>query len=311
MIKLHKTTTALLLSAVILLGGCAEQRPDPMPGADTNTNTSSDVSGGESSESTESTTSDISGKPKSSSENESNSDSSPEESSDTSVDTVPVEFTDEDRELQKILENLEKGTTALNSWFTGGAPSDNGIALTKSLIFQFPEINHPNQDPHYQNYYPIPDGYSEAGFIIPNTCDDIRENILEYFSERCTNSFMDEVKNGSMTENPDGTFTVMLNDEEKEWNPKFLEIDGKMYREDSLGGKGLAGIQAINPASAKIMSKTDDAIEFTYVTAYWYDTDEKGNPKYIDDVSLYEENAHIGVLKYERGGWRRDWDKDD
>ncbi len=49
MTKLHKTTTALLLSAVILLGGCAERGTAPAPGADTNT--SSDVSDGNSSES--------------------------------------------------------------------------------------------------------------------------------------------------------------------------------------------------------------------------------------------------------------------
>lgn len=49
MTKLRKTATALLLSAVILLGGCAERGTAPASGADTNT--SSDVSDGNSSES--------------------------------------------------------------------------------------------------------------------------------------------------------------------------------------------------------------------------------------------------------------------
>ncbi len=333
MTKLHKTTIAFLLAAALLMTGCAEHSNILAPDADTNTNTSSDISDSNSSESTDnssessgssnnststksesssSDTSDSVSESESSSETESNSDSISEESSDTSDYTIPIELTDEDKELQKNLKGLEDGAKAIHYWFTASIPRDNhGMPLITTLAFHFPEINNPGQDLYFRYYYPIPDGYSEAGFVIPNTCDGIRKIMLEYFSERCTNSFMNQVGTGRITENSDGTFTVMLDDKEKKWAPRFLEIDGIMYRDDCVGGKGI-GFRTLEPDTAKIVSKTDDTIEFTYLSTNWmyYDFDEDTYKK-ITDESQYTKTALTGFLKYERGGWRRDWDKDD
>ncbi len=301
MTKLYKTTTALFLSAVILLGGCAERSTAPAP-ADTDINTSSDVTGGESSESTGSTTSDISGKPESSLENESNSDSSPEESSDVSVDAVPVEFNEEDRELQNILEDVERGCAAIDLWFSNSAPE--GIPEDKGFTFRFSGDN----DLSDGLFYSIPKNYSEGELVIPDTYEKMMETILEYFSENRAGDFFRRLAKGSMTEKSDGIFSISLyNDNMDKGHIELIEIDKTMYRSSSVITKGF--VNPIDIKTAKLTKKTNDTIEFTYLSNFGIL--DSFNPTYLSDVSLYEENAYIGVLKYERGGWRRDWDKDD
>lgn len=318
--KLHKITTALLLLTAMLLTGCAKRGNTPASGVNTNSNTSPEVSDNYSSENTESSISEASNI---SSEPESgrNSDSSSEESSDTSVDTVPVEFTDEDKELQKILEDLEKGGSTIDGWFICDRPivswaeldsegnlvqcSQEGVTVQEYEFF-FPKMGVP------ATYYLMPDNYSENGMIFPQTYKEIKEIALEYYSERAVDNIMEYwVGKGSMTEKTDGTIEVTLDENcSNDWY-KLLEIDGKMYRASGDGGRGL-GTTPINPFSAKIVSKTDDTIEFTYLTTNWlyYDFDEDTYKK-ITDESQYAKEVLTGVLKYERGGWRRDWDKDD
>ncbi len=338
MTKLHKTTIAFLLAAALLMTGCAEHSNILAPDADTNTNTSSDISDSNSSESTdnssessgssnnststksESSSSDTSDSV-SESESSTESDSNSEESSDTSDYTIPIELTDEDKELQGILEDLLKGENAICGWFICDRPivswaemdsegnlvqfSQEGVTVQEYEFF-FPEMGVP------ATYYLMPDNYSENGMFFPQTYEEIKEIALEYYSERVVDNIMYYwIGKGSMTEKPDGTLEVTLDENcSNDWY-KLLEIDGKMYRLSGDGGRGL-GFRALEPNTAKIVSKTDNAIEFTYLLTNWlyYDFDD-GTYKEITDESQYTKTALTGVLKYERGGWRRDWDKDD
>ncbi len=261
--KLRKITTAALLSVAMLLTGCMEHRTDHAPGLNTNTNASSDISDSNSSESTESTvyeTSKIPSEPKSSSE----------ESSDISADAVPVEFNEEDKELQNILEDVERGCAAIDLWFTNSAPE--GIPEDKGFSFRFSGDN----DLSDGFFYSIPKSYSEGELVIPDTYDKMMETILEYFSENRAGDFFRRLAKGSMTENSDGTFSISLyNDNMDKGHIELIEIDKTMYRSSVVITKGF--INPIDIKTAKLTKKTYDTIEFTYLKApcrqhYYLDT---------------------------------------
>lgn len=309
MTKLHKTTTSLFLAAALFLSGCAEQVNSPPQGAE---NTSSDSSLSDSTViSNSDSTSTYSESSASFTDSESSSaleESTPsnisEESSDASTDTVPVEFTEDDKDLHELLKTLE-GINEFEGWLTGGIFDD--IQLEKyDLVIS--ETAMP------VTYYKLPDDYSINGKILPHTYDGIRDVMLEYLTERFTDDLLKTmmvVGKGSIKEqNPDGSLSItLLNDEHiNKGFYKLLEIDGAMYCNSSVGGKGL-GNTIIEPETAKVISKTDDTIEFTYLSSWIY-FDNKDEIQRIDATN-YSEHAIAGVLKYERGGWKRDWDKND
>ncbi|MDE7229884.1 MAG: hypothetical protein K2N56_05325 [Oscillospiraceae bacterium] len=308
MAKLHKAATALLLAAVMSLGGCSERGNSPTQEPE---NISLDNTSGNSSKSFESSTSDISdsvSEQQSSTERESDSQSSSDGSSDISVDTVPVEFTEEDKELHKILKTLE-GINVFEGWLTAEMddPYDDVQLETFDLFIADTHMSH--------TYYKIPDNFAINGRVIPHTYAGLRDIMLENLTERFTDDLLKIMMlagKGSIKEkNSDGTFLIELLDDGEYINKgyyRFLEIDGAMYCSTSVGGKGLGNVY-VEPETAKVISKNDDTIEFTYM-AGWYYSDDMDNTKKID-ASYYAEHAITGVLKYERGGWRRDWDKDD
>ncbi len=249
MTKLHKTATALLLTAAMLLTGCAERSNVPAPGSDTNTNTSTDISDSNSSESTdnssessissdnstpttsESSSSDTSDSV-SGSESSTESDSNSEVSSDISADTVPVEFTEEDRELQKILADLEGNLEAVSAWGTSSGMTYN----TAEHVFMITNVKHAN------HYYPIPDNFLIGGMILPNTYEDMREMLLENFSEQFTDNYMKRMAaKGSLKEGANGIPEVTI-DAEDVGALKYIDIDGTLYQDNSAGGKGLSSM---------------------------------------------------------------------
>ncbi len=304
--KLHIMATAILISGVLLLGGCLEQGNSYTPGTDIDL--SSDISESYVPDSTSSLTSSDSTGNSENSGSTSSMENLFEQSSDVSVKPVPVEFTEEDKELQKILEGLNEGTNAICAWFTRAEPNSDYNPISKFFSFD-PSFSDAYSEPYTTLYYLIPDNYFEAGMIIPNTQDGMRKVMLEYLSEDRVNACMEGVDKGSLIENSDGTFSVIS--EEGSLSPvKFIEIDGVMYRNHALGGRGL-GINGVISDTAKVTQRTDDTIEFTYLIENPLNYDNDGNPKYIDNVSLYYENVLEGALKFERGGWKRDFDKDE
>lgn len=298
MTKLHKTTTALFLAAALLLSGCAEQGNSPAQGTE-NTSSDSNLSDSTATSNSDSTSTDPEvPTPESAPQNSS------EVSSDVSADIVPVEFTEEDKELHELLKNLD-GISEFGGWLTAGIVDDTQLEKYDLVIS---ETDMPT------TYYKLPDDYSINGKIIPHTYAGMRDVMLEYLTERFTDDLlktMMAVGKGSIKEqNPDGSLLItLLNDEHiNKGFYKFFEIDGSMYRNSSVGGKGL-GNTIIEPETAKVISKTDDTIEFTYLSSWIY-FDNMDEIQRIDATN-YSEHAITGVLKYERGGWKRDWDKDD
>ena len=287
MTKLHKITIALFLLLTMLLSGCAEQSREH----GTDTNTSSDISGSDPSESSEDLDSDSNSTVLESSNSESEStadsmsdsqntsDSDPENSTSGNKQLViPTEFTDEDRELQEILKDLLLAYNEIEDMFSGGYMGD------MYYTFKFSDYD--------TYYYPIPEDTRirpNSLFTVPQTYAGMEELLLKYLTSQSADIYMMWVNTGTMTENPDGTYTVNLDNEEKGPAP-FLEIDGKMYY--SGGAMGRNGLDC---ETAKVIEKTDDTIIFSCIESH-------GEPDYINEP---ERSWNIeGMLKYERGGWK-------
>lgn len=274
-------TTIALLTATILLGGCSKNHNNSVP----ETDTSSVIVFSSDSLQAESL-----------SDNESSITGSLVQSNDESIVLTPVEFTDEDKELQNILSELLNPAEEILSWFVE-------MALPTPMIYiDFPQ---------YENipsggFALVPENYFHNGsyslFEMPTTRDGMREIMLKYFSEEYTENRVGDIVSGTLTENPDGTYSMTVTDEidtslELIYE-KFVEADGRLYQRDGIK---IAGIN-MDYSTAKIVSKTDDTIEFTYLlNSYSY----KPKPEYKNEP-LYSENAFKGVLKYERGGWKFD-----
>ncbi len=291
--KLHKKATALLLVAAMLLTGCAEHGNVPAPGSDTNTNTSSDISDSNSSESTDnssessiSSDNSTSTTSESSSSDTSDSVSEPESSSSESSQLiVPTEFTEADRELQEILKGLWPAAEEINKMFAGADTVD------MTYTFKFSDFE-------YQ-YSLIPENMlTQPGglFVVPQTYAEMEELLLKYFTEQAVEKYMMEVNKGSLTENPNGTFTVKPDDAEKGCTP-FIEISGKMYCRAGAMDIGFS----VNCETAKVIDRTDDLIRFSFLAFH-------GNPDYVNNPELSWNEE--GLLKYERGGWKLNYHRD-
>lgn len=302
--KINNLTRSAFLIAILFLVGCTERGSSSAPDAGLDSslvsseNSVSDISSeSSSSESTSSTDISVSS---------SSTESSSEQSSDVS-DAVPVEFTDEDRELQKILKELNDVFVIFDEWITSGIPFD----YAKKYEFLFPEAEFRIS----YTYCEMLDNYLDHGMIVPNNYEDFKKFMLNFLTEEATNLALTDdyvVAKGTVIENSDDVLSIVLDDDCKgNEGAKFIEIDGKMYKRIPEGGKGLYGIRDLVPESAKAISKTDDTIEFTFLTGIrsnWYEF--QNNDLYLSDEKLYKEHAIVGVLKYERGGWKRDWDVD-
>lgn len=308
MTKLHKASTALLLSAALLLAGCAER--SPVPG--TETSSSSDNSSDNSSSefmSTDNNSSEV---------ESSNPTKSAENSSEPETEKIPVKFTKEDREFQEMLKPIAEGCDQLNVWYSRDAAYDSyrgGNRLFEAETFQFPELVNPYSGKICTSeFFRLPNGYldSENALPIPNTYEDVRNIMLKYLTENYADGSYWFVNKGTKSENSDRTYNIILENKNAEWCSKLLEINGVMYRQSGVGGKD--AFTSIEVPTAKIVSKTDDTIVFTFCSyPYGPHTAENGDPIYseLDDINEYNKHAYTGVLKYERGGWRRDKDKAD
>lgn len=268
MTKLHKTATALLFTAALLMTGCTEHKPAPAQGTDINT--LSDVSGGNSSE---------------------NSNSGNSESSSNKVNEG---FTDGDRELQNILKDLQDGVSLIRIWFFSGAPtSADGFPLTQEETFYFPQSEFPDQA---YRYYSIPDGYSAEGdTVMPTTRDGMMEMMLGYFSESYVHRHHYDIGTGAKAKNPDGTISVKF-DEPRETLPgHFIEADGRLYRSSGEGG---GATPTLICDTARLTFKTDDTIHFEF-TGYDYGVESPDHAYRASGVLKYERGGwKVDQLKY-------------
>lgn len=190
------------------------------------------------------------------------------------IPELPTEFTEEDLELQEIMNVLSTGFS-INSWFYNGYYNSN-----EHYEFVFPESNFDS----ICSYCPLPEGKSKYGdFEYPKSRDEFEKLLLKYFTREAVDKFMSNFYSGTMTENSDGRYSV-ITDKPITWFPPMLEIDGRIYFGSPERG---GGVEFLN--TVKVIDKTDDSIRFSYI---------------YGDYGMYFSNRDDGLIKYERGGWK-------
>lgn len=339
--KPHITATALLLTAALLLSGCTERNSAPASDPDTSTTT-------ENLDNNNSTTSESSSSSEIDHDDQNNEEDNIDQFDYSALDMaaisnemdswyesllaeydayvddlftgldevretgdVPVEYTDKDLELQAILMELDRGVRLMDILTTVDGPfyrGENGYMDISPKIFIQDE-----GESHRSAYSIIPDNYRLESLPVPTTAEEMRALVMEYFTKEIADNFMDfYVAKGSLTENPDGTYSVTVDENGKKPLRYFMELDGRLYWQGwAIGGRGFS-MYSLLCRSAKVLSWTEDTIEFSYLddVNLYYDDFRDILQSELSDVTRYEENAKIGVLKYERGGWRRDYNKE-
>lgn len=191
------------------------------------------------------------------------------------VPEIPAEYTEQDLELQAILDGLKDSDKLLNLFM----PDITTIGAYYNFVF-------PNSsDPDYVCSYIDVSG-SEQKLDFPKSCAEFEQRLLNYFTDEATNRYMDRVCHGNIVNFSDGKYYIS-HDGSPEITPTYIEIDGKMYYICGAGG----GLGPSFYNSAKVVEQTDDTIIFTYAHSYYFPDD-------IDRVT--------GKLVFERGGWKRD-----
>ena len=295
---------SLLLTAAMLLTGCSEKTNNTSPPADTSSTT---ISQPESTPETESTTQHpIIESTQSSTETVSSTENSTPESSvqNTSeeAEPIPVEFTDEDRELQKILSDLYDPTWEVISWF-----SSLGIPDYSHEWHQFLRLTIIGLPFDWEMEYDrIPDNFRHDGnmFDVPTSKAEMGKFISKYFSKEMTDTLLDRIPVCELVERSENSLIVKFKDDPEIYQKEgfqiwFVEVDGRLYVPFIQGVRGYIEVD-----TAKVTKKTDDTIAFIYLESPSYSKEE-----IINNASLYSECVESGTIKLEDGVWKmHSWD---
>lgn len=275
------TSTALLLTGALLLSGCTEGGSSSAPGAGLDSSLTS----------SENSVSDVSSESSlvdSSSESTSSTDVSESvpsrNSSDTANSGTPLSFTEDDKELQAILkEILDGGAREVQSWFLYPHVEDY-------ILFQ--KIRFSDQDTYY--YYLIPENYYTDKIVAPITYAEMEKALGRFFTQRAVERYMSFVRKGTVTGETDGVIDVVVDD--YEGTPLFLEVNGRLYHMDQWATYNIN----IDCETARIIAKTDNVIEFTYLYELY---DYKENTEYKNEEKYPEYSRTTYILK-EDGVWK-------
>ncbi len=194
---------------------------------------------------------------------------------------LPTEFTEEDLELQNILNELSDAQEIFG-WFLN-------FSLLDEKIFNF-KFNGSDDLTHSYALVSKDTIVSASGLKYPQSCEELEELLPKYFMQKTVDLYMSYVTKGTMTENSDGTYTVTATGAYNFYrhNPRFIEIDGNMYcAVEFLAGASYKPIWR----TAQITERTADSIKFTIYNA-------------VND----EYSPTDGLIRYERGGWRLNYD---
>lgn len=187
------------------------------------------------------------------------------------VPQIPAEYTEQDLELQEILADLAPEGELIANWIGYGCDGP---------YYKF----YINGDEYADLFNLLPIGKTPDGKMeYPQTLEELEELMLQYLTQELVDNNMKGACKGTMTENPDGTYSVSVV-EGNTYYCNFIEIDGRIYVLCPQRG-GEVGSPVWD--TAKIIEKTEDHIKFSYTHC---------------DIGGYHPDE--GLIKYERGGWR-------
>ena len=187
------------------------------------------------------------------------------------IPEMPNEYTNEDLELQAILEDLKPGKDMQKLFYANSAEANGEV-----YNFFFPHKNVPEDAPFQYINVSGPQEFVDH----PKSLDELEQRLLEYFTEESTNDYMSRVCKGTMTENENGSYNVTL--DKDIFFPVYIEIDGKMFYRIS----GASGFGTYDN-TAKVVEETANEIKYSVVSV------EPGGY-----------GTSSGMVKYERGGWK-------
>lgn len=209
------------------------------------------------------------------------------------VDTnVLYEFTEEDRELQKFLEDTVLEAEKFSQLYYSGSFGDIGYSAEGDgvILVRFPQMEKA-LDKQINDHYAILS--DELPF---KTAAELEASLKQYYSAEIVSRCMAHVAVGEVIpSNTEEYYTVEIRErgyfDENGFlyaAPTFIELNGRLYRAVSERGGGFTP----NWSMVKVISKTDDVLIFSFLGYDMYD--------------IKEICAGLGRLKYE-DGWKYDW----
>lgn len=280
---------AMIVLAWGLLSGCAENEggSDPGAGLDSSLTFSENSVSNVSSESSSIFSSSESASSTDISESVSSGSSS--NISNTNNSGTPLSFTEDDKELQEILKGiLDGGAREVQAWFLEPPIVDTPVIQE----FRFSNI----QNQTVYGYHLIPENYRTDKVIAPITYAEMEEALGRFFPQQAVEKYMSFVRKGTVTGEADGVIDVVINDENENYAPLFLEVNGRLYQMDQWGTYNIN----IDCETARIIAKTDNVIEFTYLYELY---NYKENTEYKNEEKYPEYSRMTYILK-EDGVWK-------
>lgn len=189
-------------------------------------------------------------------------------------------LTNEDKELQAMIKELLPAAEEVNSWFC----TLYGIGTKRYKTG--PVVND-------DAYYPIPENFKKYGgsITVPRTAEGMREELSKYFTESAVEEYMKLVSSGTVSQNEDGYYSFITDKTNNSGSPiLFIETDGEMFRLDRA-----VGSTHIDPDTVRLISKSADKIEFTYI-GYAIRSDLMEHPELCF-------SGH-GAIIHENGAWK-------
>lgn len=206
---------------------------------------------------------------------------------------INYEFTDEDRELQGILDGLD------NAWEIFITLKNFPICEEENAAIVIPQL----EDGLEHTYSLLSD--KELPF---STIDEMKAEMSKYFTEEAIESYCKLVgaARGEIVLEDEGVYTVNLADglvfednggsyhtpQTIELNggfyytPQLIELNGRMYRMQAYASY----LSSIDTSLVKVLSRSEDEIIFAFIYGMY---DKKYTGK--------------GIVKYENGGWKYGW----
>ena len=211
----------------------------------------------------------------------------------TPVDTnIPYEFTQEDKELQKFLEDTVLEAEKFSQLYYSGDFGDISYSIEGDgvILVRFPQMEKALDKQINCHYAILPD---ELPF---KTAAELEASLKQYYSAEVVSQCMTHVAVGEVIPGSAEEFYTVEIRERGYFDdngflyavPLFIELNGRLYRSVSDRGGGFTP----NWSMAKVISKTDDVLIFSFLGYDMYD--------------IKEIRAGLGRLKYE-DGWKYDW----
>ena len=196
------------------------------------------------------------------------------------------EFTEEDDELHRILEELD------NAWSVFVNIVNDGLDYTTAegmITVNFTQVD----EPFNATYLPLS---AELPF---NDIESMKEELNRCFTENAaeTFGFYLQMAKGEVVSEAEGVYTLdmvsyesmpVIDGEAVYVYPRILEVDGKLYRNADGYGAHLLGIDYY---TTRILSRTEEQIDFAFIMPYGY------------EEKIFTAQ---GRLRYE-DGWKYDW----